>query len=346
MWSTCLTLFLILPLVYCHSQMTEPLPQQPFTCRKGGEPQFGVETCPGPCDPDFPPTQIAGVYQRDQYVQIKYQRNNHAPGGFIRLTLVPPRDMMNKDVHSRNAFHYSCWGARTQVATQAELTPVNGVSLIGSDGMQHSLPPAYYTTTIKIPPVVPDGDYVLGWAWFGGIGQRTSTPEVENQNPSTIEPHNVGYFSDYWACSKVRIRGGPMRRRYTPVFVNDMRRFSNKGCMSANDALGVCTYEPCFDSARYRKPRKFRNGTPQPITPNMFGRRTLSKGAALSACRCLGKPCSRGNARRSGGRCQRGLPRGGQSRSCTEGCCDYCASNSGESGCRVRRVRNICGGLR
>lgn len=46
-----------------------------------------------------PPCTAAG-----QRVHMKYQRNNHGPDGFIRLTLGDPDMMMNKKEREKNAF--------------------------------------------------------------------------------------------------------------------------------------------------------------------------------------------------------------------------------------------------
>lgn len=212
------------------------------------------------------PDKPAGRYRRGQRITIKYQRNNHGPGGFIRLTLVHPQDMMNKKAHTRNAFHYSCWGAKPVVARPDQLWKDQyGFSIVGNDGEQHQFVPAYYTTTFTIPPVVPDGKYVLGWVWYGGIGG----PVLSNkpQKPTTF-----GYFGDYWSCSFVEVKGGiPLKSKYKPIFKNDMSQFSTEGCMSANDAPGVCTYEPCYVTGTYQKPRPFKNGrNPLLITPSNF----------------------------------------------------------------------------
>lgn len=212
------------------------------------------------------PDNPAAVYSRGQSVRMKYQRNNHGPGGFIRLTLVSPEKMMDKSEHEKNAFHYSCWGAHPTTATPDELgTDQYGFGLIGIDGEQHNQGPGYYTTDVTIPTVVPDGKYVLGWSWFGGIGSPIYSTEPQ-------EPTTYGYFADYWSCSFVEIRGGDeLQSFYTPVFNNDMSQFSDEGCMAANDEPGVCVYEPCLELGSYQKPRQFKDGnSPADLTPGNF----------------------------------------------------------------------------
>ncbi|CAN8069705.1 unnamed protein product [Agarophyton chilense] len=247
------------------------------TCRVGGEPQFGLLNCPGPCDlssihgryhySNYGSSENpARVFRRGEQATIKYQRNNHAPGGFIRLSLVPPNQIMDKDVHKRNAFHYSCWGANPVQAARNELdTDRFGFTFIGSDGEQHGEPKGYYTSQIIIPNCIPDGDYVLGWVWYGGTGGS-----VLGNYPQAPKPW--GYFGDYWSCSFVRVQGGtPLAESCHSAFVNDMSQYSDAGCMSANDEPGVCASEPCKITGRYQKPRAFKDGAqPAPLRPEYF----------------------------------------------------------------------------
>lgn len=231
--------------------------------------------CPGPCDvssvqpnSNFPkvtrPELPAAVYERGEQVTIKYQRNNHGPGGFVRLSLVPVEKMMNKNVHEENAFHFSCWGSDPVKAKPNELgRDKQGFSLVGGDGKLHDGPISYYTTNIIIPRVIPDGDYVIGWVWYGGMGGS-----IQKNLPET--PHETGLFADYWSCSFVKIEGGPIEQSYTPVFVNAFKKFWAEGCNSANDHPGVCKYEPCIVPGKIQKPREFKNGTPKPLKPQNF----------------------------------------------------------------------------
>lgn len=333
----------------------------------GGEKGVGVENCAGPCDlrairghfanhgsPDNP----AAVYKRGQKVAIKYQRNNHGPGGFNRFTLVPPGKMMDKATHTRNAFHYSCWGANPVQASGAELGKDKyGYSTVGNDGEEHNYPKGYYKTIITIPSVIPDGKYVLGWVWHGGVGGG-----VKGNSPQ--EPSPYGYFADYWSCSYVEIRGGaPLQREYTPKFDNDMKQYSNEGCMSANDAPGVCSWEPCEVRGKYQKPRPFKNGSPKPIKPEMFGGKSPSgngsggnrpqppkkpnrkpsgssgKSIALKkrACGCLaaGNRCRRGLAKKTRGYCRKNTSMWAQSHICKDSCCKLCKL-------RLRKTRYLC----
>lgn len=174
--------------------------------------------------------------------------------------------MMSKAAHARNAFSYNCFGATPVVADASEkIVDKWGFSIVGNDGADK--PTAYYASTVTIPDVIPDGKYVMGWIWYGGTGGPVSN------DPYTEEPYWKGFFGDYWSCAFVEISGGaPLASSYTPVFVNDMSKFSEEGCMSANDSPGVCIREPCVVEGTYMKPKPFKNdNVPDDLTPANFG---------------------------------------------------------------------------
>lgn len=212
------------------------------------------------------PLRPSASYRRGQNVTIKYNRNNHGPGGFVRLTLVPVDKMMDKEVHAKNAFYYGCWGANPVPATQADFAKDKfGFNIAGGDGSLHNLTRSYHIIKTTIPTVVPDGNYVLGWTWFGGVGGTV----VKNMPQ---RPFRSGFFGDYYSCAFVRIEGGgPVARSYDPVFINDLSRFWPGGCHASADAPGVCEVEPCKTlPARQQLPRAFKSGTPAALTPNQF----------------------------------------------------------------------------
>lgn len=272
-------------------------------CTMAGETDAYPQNCPGPCPVEvyvddngevkkfpysakYPPNNpVEEVFKRGQTVTVKYTRNNHGPGGFNRFALVryindskpeKSKDYMNKAIHTRNAFHYSCWGAKPVVATEAEATEEGefGLSAVGSDGQDHDLPKAYYVDDVVIPPVVPDGLYMLGFAWFGGTstGITTNDPQV---------PGKSSWFPDYWGCSFIKIEGGvPLAQSYAPVFKNTYTFDPNakgaegmeNGCMAANDRPGVCVTGTCPGvNSFFRKPAAFKDGPPRALTPSDFG---------------------------------------------------------------------------
>lgn len=167
--------------------------------------------------------------------------------------------MMNKDIHKKNAFHFSCWGSHVKVAGRNELgRDRRGFSLVGGDGKLHDGPVAYYESEFTIPTVVPDGVYVLGWVWYGGVGGSLQTNTVET-------PHAKGLFADYWSCAFVEIKGGAeLQAKYTPVFKTGMNGPWAKACNSMNDRPGVCRYEPCVTKAEFMQPQEFKDGAIPP----------------------------------------------------------------------------------
>lgn len=215
-----------------------------------------------------------------------------------------------------------------------------------------------------------DGDYVLGWVWFGGTG----TPVQSNQQQ---EPWPYGFFSDYWSCSFVRIQGGgAVQDNCRPTFDNDMTRFSREGCMAANDRPGVCKYEPCKTMGRYQKPHVFKNGNPPLLRssyygsggdtgnkqngnnnggrgprpqgpppkkparkPSSPGKRVRGKGACL--CISSSRKCSWMFTKNSNGQCKVGRRSRRQRIGCKRQCCNYCKKRKGDRVCRSSNVRRF-----
>lgn len=363
---------LLVGTAYGHSQMVVPQSTSPKVCRRGGDPN--PTNCFGPCDlravvgryANFDnPENPAAVYRRGQEVTIKYQRNNHGPGGFVRLTLVPPHKMMDKEVHDRNAFHYSCFGANPIRASQSDIQSDKwGFSITGNDGKD--IEPGYYYTKTVIPDVIPDGRYVLGWVWYGGTGGPVSN------EPYTQAPFPKGYFSDYWSCSFVEVKGGaPLKTSYTPIFKNEMNRFSEEGCMSAHDATEICKYEPCVKPATYQKPAPFKNGNiPPPLKPAYFMRGPVPESQVIErsgsagdvkyrtenrvsldlkkkSCACINadESCNTAMEKSTGGFCSR-LTKGIDQRNiCKDACCDYCEQTRHNDSpfCETEEIKTLCG---
>jgi len=150
--------------------------------------------------------------------------------GFLRLTLVPLKHKFNKWVHARNAFRWSCWSFGT------EPCPNRSHQQCGNDGTGRR-----YRQWVTIPPVFPDGVYVLGFVWYGGYPKQAT----------------------YWSCAEIRIKGGPMQNNYTPVFTNH----HNGQCKGHANGEEQCVKEPCFNRPEKTwKPIEFMNGhTPKPI---------------------------------------------------------------------------------
>jgi len=190
-------------------------------CRIGGPPHAPDDNCPGPCirktsfqyDKNEEPTQ----YKRGQVVSMVWARNNHQ-GGFVRFSLVPKRDRMRKKVHDRMTFRYACFDSDIHKCKAAEC---------GTDKESRA-----QRTNVEIPTCYPDGEYILGWAWYGG----------------TLGTKSI--YGDYYGCSSVVIRGGPTTSSYKPKFVPGENLDGSTTCPAATNRLGQCPREPCDGHVR------------------------------------------------------------------------------------------------
>lgn len=205
-------------------------------CRLGGPPHTRSGTCEGPCITKTSWRYEQGPrkhYRRGTFAKIAWARNNHR-GGFVRLSLVPLEQRMNRSAHAAMAFRYSCFEAEAVVCNKDEC---------GTDesGLR-------YQTTVQIPTVYQDGVYVLAWSWYGGTVRKSS------------------YFGTYWSCTEVVIEGGPKTADYQPIFRPGStveRRGSGKGetCFAAAQDVGTCPREPCTSiTGSFTKPKPFQGG--------------------------------------------------------------------------------------
>lgn len=183
--------------------------------------------------------------------------------------------MMNKAAHDRYTFYYGCWGANVKVATFAdEKKDRYGFSLIhGDSSIEHGLSKnAYYIAKVKIPTVIPAGDCVLGWAWYGG----TSGGDAKATNVDS-KPGSNAFFDLWLSCAFVKIKGGTLANSITPVFVNDFSQFTpcgSQGCAASVNTWDGCTAEPKCQSlgkAAFIKPKPFERGYSSALTPDMYG---------------------------------------------------------------------------
>lgn len=209
-------------------------------CRWGGPPHSPNDTCHGPCIEkaswQFGKHTFNNTYSRGQQVSFSWTKNNHR-GGFISFSLVPKHLRMDKTAHRKMTFRYACFESDPY---PCDLLPKLNC---GTDSL-------LYRTKVTIPTSLRDGEYVLGWTWFGGL-QR----------------HSVSYFGDYYSCTPVTITGGPLTQTYAPMFIPGENTKSSTTCLSAVDRLGVCLREPCHGfGAKNMKPFPFSvNQTPEPI---------------------------------------------------------------------------------
>lgn len=205
-------------------------------CRLGGPPHAPNDACSGPCinmnSWQYDKQVTVTRYQRGQTVSMKWGRNNHI-GGFVRFSLVPKHLRMNKQAHERMAFRYACFESGKHQCN---------LQNCGTDVW-------LYKTNVVIPTSYPDGNYILSWAWFGGISVGKS------------------YFGDYYSCTPVRIQGGPTTASYTPIFEGGENLYNSSRCRTAVDRLGICVREPCRGhNEKKMKPYPFsENRAPAPI---------------------------------------------------------------------------------
>ena len=260
-----------LPCARSHSFLLEPTPdwgkKALAHCRLGGPDPEKPDTCRGPC---IAPNSWAlnrsaptTTWKRGQYVQPKWAMNRHRTG-FVRLTLVPRAKRMSFAAHEKGAFHYTCWDANKKRCDKHMWCGTSNYS---------------YETTAVVPNV-PDGDYVLGWSWFGGFAKK----------------HGKQYnFADYWSCANIRIRGSTeaaasgrayRMRTSKPIFISWA---STHACRATTNRLGVCRVEPCAMSKVPGKPRYMRPYGFPPVRPKHEKRLPHKFGFKIFAkrqCRC------------------------------------------------------------
>lgn len=214
-----------------HSLLMEPRP-------------YGVQ-CPGcgACPPFIRWYDIPGkngkwsmwhdgttTWKRGSTVTIRWEKNNHN-GGFVRLSLVPEHQMFNRSAHTHLAFYYTCWEQGLYIC---------GSGLCGSDTSRHA-----FRRHIKIPDIIPDGDYLLGFLWYGGLHWQ----------------RQHGRFSDYTSCARVRIKGGVQLNEVDSIKAYYDEGPGNKNkygtCLTSATAPGECLHGCTHIRAGYHKPWLF-----------------------------------------------------------------------------------------
>lgn len=233
-----------------HSFLTHPLPawEAVAGCRVGGTPGF-MYNCRGPCPnaggyglrEGLDEAHPTAVWARGESVEIRWARNNHE-GGFVRLALVPLEYRDNPEMHKKYAFHFQCFRSDPFTCkTKAE-------RLI--DGWFDEKNVAY-KTHVKVPRHIPNGIYVLGWVWYGGL---------HSDMPWT------SYYGDYYSCAYVRIHGGgPLSWSHQPTWWPGRSSLFPNVCETSANKIGQCPEEPCVDRPReLRVPAEFESGAMPP----------------------------------------------------------------------------------
>lgn len=222
----------LVPLISAHSFLTKP---KPYTTR------FHTRHCRGAgCTNACPLEYNTGmansvdnpekVWSRGETVPIEWAKNNH-DGGFVRLTLVPAGVMNDRAWHDRLTIMHGCW--------HSGMVSCRGRGECGTDrdGLA-------FGRQITIPHVFPDGDYVLGFAWYGGVR------------------NGRGFFPDFFSCSHVRIAGGPLGGTHAAYFdagKGPREYVRDDECYTSSDFVGDCGNRGCVGRrAFWGRPRGFK----------------------------------------------------------------------------------------
>lgn len=138
----------------------------------------------------------------------------------MRWSLVPLWAASSKVYHARAAFHYACWSSG-----EFHCTP--GSAEYWRDCAEDRRGTAY-RGGLRIPPHLPDGEYVLGFVWYGGY----------------VGDHHSEY-GDYYDCARVRVRGGVRQAgSFTPTWAPGRGEFHDS-CRASVNRVGTCWREPC-----------------------------------------------------------------------------------------------------
>lgn len=214
-------------------------------CRQGGPDHAPNDDCKGPCfrkdNWQYDENEGTTTYARGEKVDMVWATNNHR-GGFIRFTLVPECLRMDEKAHDIYAFRYACYDSDKQACTFDTSTERR----CGSGEYVQQ-------TKVEIPTSLENGFYTLGWAWYGGLDWQYKS-----------------MFGDYWSCSRIQIKGGPLTESYDPVFnpgenIKDVD-LENPTCLSSTARLRDCAREPCLGRpVGPLVPTKFNGRKPNPI---------------------------------------------------------------------------------
>lgn len=222
----CVTIFM--GPVSCHQHMTKPTPiSYMFACRIGDK-----INCPGPCPnrlfrPGQKGTKPSTTVRRGDLLPVHIAKNNHA-GGFNRWSLVRVEDINNRIAHEKGAFLWSCADSNVTHCNQNNRKRNCRVDKNNE----------FYKKRIRIPTIYPDGNYVLGWAWYGGANRFAEK----------------GAFGDYYDCAYLRIEGGTNETKWRKKFDPAGSLFGKHGlCRATTNQLGVCWRQKCPGGVRKTK---------------------------------------------------------------------------------------------
>lgn len=252
---TTLLLLALATVTTAHFNFKHPFPYNRISC-KSTEP-WCQNACPpiwrtGGAKARNSPRNPSATWRRGQHVTIEWHKNNHV-GGFYRRSLVPVKHMFSPYWHKRTAFEFGCW---SQGSFYCGKSPSCGTDKRG----------IAYRNKMIVPKVVPNGDYVLAMVWYGGFDWL----------------RDRAVFSDFYACSFVRIRGGPLLRSHTPVF--NAGRSKRNGipygmCGSCSVSVNECGGHPCKKrKPGPLKPVEFQNRRPPTVYRYFFDKNAMKGG--------------------------------------------------------------------
>lgn len=182
-------------------------------------------------------------------MHIKWTRNNHDfAGGFVKFSLVRLDDKCIGWKHKKLSFYYTCWGQGSYDCRPHRC---------GTDSKGKG-----WSTDIWIPTVVPDGEYVLGWTWYGGSQYFAGIGKESRQ------------WSDYYSCAHVEIKGGRKDSSWKVKFDSGGSKYGKEGgCLNVANGLGQCGKgKKCNRELRVSKPWEFTWGRkPRDLIPKDFG---------------------------------------------------------------------------
>lgn len=236
----------LLQLTAAHNWLTKPLAYNRVYRARDCKGRQCTDACPSKWARGMNNSreEPAEVWRRGDRVDITWNRNNHH-GGMFRLTLVPVDRMWDREWHARMTLLHGCWETGAYKCNPEKED-------CGTDKESVS-----FRRRIRVPSVFPDGDYVVGYVWYGGL----------------YFDSRRGFFPDFYSCSHVRIQGGKkVGGVFQPYFqAGKGPKVKNGRCRTSADQIGQCERTGCPKKKSFRGiPRNFRKGRkPKPITPEL-----------------------------------------------------------------------------
>lgn len=271
-----------------HNWLVEPMAFNTNWKTKSCEGSECVAACPKLLQPEKMKNTMyspAATWRRGELVRLCYSRNNHR-GGFARFSLVPVNVMNSRPWHDKLTLFHTCFDGGAVSCAKDRV----------SCGTDEDTAHCRY---IRVPSVFPDGDYVLGHVWYGGLHYKRAH----------------GQFADYYSCSFVKIKGAvggtkaceAYRPFYQAGFVQPgsyMEKNIMYGmCFTSSTKVGTCGMEGCWDTpSMWGTPDKFKPGAPavDPITCSLVEEaqheKSMDERILTGICKedvCCHKDCGR-----------------------------------------------------